>query len=181
MKKIWYCALSSLCLLIAGPSALAQSATGNFYSLSDLKTLFVDKREGFIFTDEGFRNSYLGTIKSLKITAIDTVNGVFAGILTASQPFITNIDTQGVYGTMHLGETHGGSWMWLDFTYSDSVDGGVVKAAASFTAGVQLYDVGTAAPSGFIAGIQSEQVTASTTGFQWTNQPFSGVLTVLPK
>ena len=176
MKPVTWALAVVFCISAAVP-VVARAQTTPFYSLTDLKTLLVDRKEGFVFTNEGSAENGAG--RSLKITALDTTSGVFAGVLTGSQ-FVTGVDTQGVYGTIHLGGTHGGTLTWLEFTYSISQVNGGIGQSQNFTAGLILSGVGTYSPSGFIAGVESEEGHSFTSGWSWKNQPFSGIMAVLP-
>ena len=175
MRKILYAFAFLLCFSTAVPTT-AHAQGLNFYSLSDLKTLFVTNKAGFVITNEGFPETRAG--RSLKITAVDTTNGVFAGVITATSTAYQNGSmTQGVTGKIHLGVTHGGTIMWIEYGYSYT---GIESDTQSFIAGVRLFGVNSYSVSGYIAGFQSEHETNPSNGFASTNQPFSGILAVLP-
>ncbi|HLZ65538.1 MAG TPA: hypothetical protein VKQ29_04870 [Aliidongia sp.] len=175
MRKILYAFAFLLCFSAATPmTAHAQSL--NFYSFADLKTLFVTNKAGFVITNEGFPETRAG--RSLKITAVDTTNGSFAGVITGTSTVYRNgSSTQSVTGKLHIGATHGGTIMWIEYGYSYT---GTESDSQSFIAGVKLFGVNSPSVSGYIAGFQSEREASPLSGFASTNQPFSGILAVLP-
>ena len=112
MRKILYALAFILCLSAAMPT-VARAQTSQFYSLSDLKTLFVTNKAGFLITNEGFPETRAGT--SLKITALNTTSGIFAGTITGTSTSYKNgSKTQAVVGRINLGSNHGGTFIWLD-------------------------------------------------------------------
>ena len=175
MRKI-LCALAFLLCFAASAPATAQTQTLDFYSYSDLRTLFVTNKAGFVITNEGFPETRAG--RSLRITALDITDGTFAGTITGTSTFYQNgSNTQDVTGKIHLGSTHGGSILWIEYGYSYT---GIVADAQSFIAGVKLFGVHSTSVSGYIAGYQTEHEVNPSNGFASTNQPFSGILAFLP-
>jgi hypothetical protein len=184
MRKQFYLAAGLGLAVLAGlPQGQARAQVAPYYfTLSDLRTIFVANQQYFDLNNEGFEDP---SVNHLHFTTIDTTTGAFTGSIWAptvdpglSPQLVPVTGTITIHpGTTNLGiSTGGGNHYEIEFSYEVSnictFHDATYHGAFAF-----LGYQGSALMHGNIAGtIQSVLSGCGIGAIPSTPQPFSGLL-----